>query len=429
MNKLLSIIYIAFCSTIFSQETPGSIQQKSILLIDGTAHIGNGQVIKRSAIGIENGKIKMVENSLVRTIDTSNYDEIIHIKGKHIYPGFIACNSTLGLMDIGAVRASRDLYEVGEFNPNIRSIIAYNTDSKITTTVRTNGILLGQICPRGGVISGSSSLVQFDAWNWEDALIKADEGIHLNWPRYYNRSKKDKSQLLSHYQKEKKEIIDFFNRAFVYQKDSETATTNIRLKAMKGLFNGTQQLYVHANYIKEITDVIDFKKEFNLSKLCIIGGYDSWMVAKQLKENNISVMLPRVHSLPKNNHDNIHLPYSLPAKLAESGVLFCIQNSGDMQEMITRNLPFMVGTAVAYGLDYETGVSSITLNAAKILGVDDKLGSLEIGKDATLFVSKGDAFDIKTNKVELSLINGRIISLNNDQIRNYNKYKKKFNLD
>ena len=428
MNKIFSILYIVFCSSFISQETPGAIQQKSILLLDGIAHIGNGQVIKRAAIGIENGRIVMVENSLVRTIDTSNYDEIIHIKGKHVYPGFITCNSTLGLMDIGAVRASRDLYEVGEYNPNIRSIIAYNTDSKITTTVRTNGVLMGQICPKGGVISGSSSLVHFDAWNWEDALIKADEGIHLNWPRYHH-SKKGKTEVISKYQKRKSEIRNFFNRSLAYSKESQSKTTNIKLKAMKGLFDGSKQLYIHADYIKEITDIINFKKEFNIDKLCIIGGYDSWMIAKRLKENNISIMLPRIHSLPKNSHDNIHLPYQLPALLAKAEVLFCIQNSGDMQEMITRNLPFMVGTAIAYGLEYEEGVASITLNAAKILGVDKDLGSLEIGKAATLFISEGDAFDIKSNKVELALINGRIMSLDNDQIRNYKKYKNKFGID
>ena len=429
MNKLFSILYIVFCSSIISQETPGAMQQKSILLMDGTAHIGNGQVIKRSAIGIENGKIILVENSLVRTIDTTKYDEIYHIKGKHVYPGFITCNSTLGLMDVGAVRSSRDLYEVGDYNPNIRSIIAYNTDSKITTTVRTNGILMGQICPKGGVISGSSSLVHFDAWNWEDALIKADEGIHLNWPQYYNRSKKDKTEIISHYQKRKEELMTFFNRSLAYSKENQPKTTNIRLKSMKGIFDGSKQLYIHANYIKEITDIINFKKEFNINKLCIIGGYDSWMIAKRIKENNISIMLPRIHSLPKNSHDDIHLPYKLPALLAKAEVLFCIQNSGDMQEMITRNLPFMVGTAIAYGLDYEDGVASITLNAAKILGVEKNLGSLEIGKDATLFISKGDAFEVKSNKVELALINGRIMSLDNDQIRNYKKYKKKFGID
>ena len=152
------------------------------------------------------------------------------------------------------------------------------------------------------------------------------------------------------------------------------------------------------------------------------------MMLKRLKENNISIMLTRVHSLPKRDHDDIYLPFKLPGILAEAGILFCIQNSGDMEQMITRNLPFMVGTAIAYGLDYEKGVAAITLNAAKILGLDKRLGSIEKGKDATLFISSGDAFDVINNNIEIAFINGRIISLSNDQIRNYIKYKNKYGL-
>jgi imidazolonepropionase-like amidohydrolase len=176
---LKSITYLLLLISTFSigQETPGEKQTKSILLLNGTAHLGNGKMIKRSAIGFENGTITMVENALTKTIDTTNFDTIIHIKGKHVYPGFIACNSTLGLMDIGAVRATRDYREVGAYNPNVRSLIAYNTDSKITPTIRTNGILIGQICPRGGVVSGSSSIVQFDAWNWEDAVLQTTKKL------------------------------------------------------------------------------------------------------------------------------------------------------------------------------------------------------------------------------------------------------------
>lgn len=428
MRSLLIISIVLLCSCFLAQETPGLKQSQSILLLGGTAHLGNGEIIKRSAIGMVDGQINLVENALIRTIDTTLYDSIIHIKDKHVYPGFITLNSTLGLMEIEAVRASRDVYEVGVFNPNIRSIIAYNTDSKITSTIRTNGILLGQICPKGGTISGSSSVVHFDAWNWEDALIKSDEGVHLNWPRYYSNYKKPDNKKESNYQKRKKEIYAFFDRSLAYS-NATTDVTNIRLKAMTGLFNGSKQLYVHANDIKEIADIIEFKKTFKLNKLCIVGAYDSWMIAKRIKENNISVILPRVHSLPRNNHDDISLPYKLPYLLAKEGVLFSIQNSGDMQEMITRNLPFMVGTAIAYGLSYEQGVASVTLNAAKILGVEKILGSIEEGKHATLFVSSGDVFDIKTNHIEHAFINGRFMSLENDQIRNYEKFKKKFGLD
>ena len=423
---LKSIIYLLLLISTFSigQETPGEKQTKSILLLNGTAHLGNGKMIKRSAIGFENGTITMVENALTKTIDTTNFDTIIHIKDKHVYPGFIACNSTLGLMDIGAVRATRDYREVGTYNPNVRSLIAYNTDSKITPTIRTNGILIGQICPRGGVISGSSSIVQFDAWSWEDAVVKKDEGIHLNWPYYRPQKSSDKKSTDS-YAKAVKSIEKYFNESIAYSKGSNNDEIDLRLEAMKGIFSGEKQLYIHANFIKEIADIINFKKEFNIPRLCIIGGYDSWLLAKRIKENNISIMLTRTHSLPKRDHDDIHLPFKLANMLEEEGVLFCIQNAGDMEQMITRNLPFMVGTAISYGLGYEKGVASVTLNAAKILGIEDQLGSLEKGKEATLFISSGDAFDMTTNKIELAFINGRKISLSNDQERNYLKYKKK----
>ena len=427
MKKIIYIVFLLSSGFLIGQETPAKSSSKNILLLGGTAHLGNGEVIKRSAIAINNGKITLVENALVKTIDTTRFDQVISIKGMHIYPGFIACNSTIGLMDVEAVRATKDFNEVGIFNPNVRSIIAYNTDSKITPTVRSNGVLMGQICPKGGTISGSSSVVHFDAWNWEDAVIKMDEGIHLNWPNYKNSTTSPSGS--NQYQKAKKSIYSFFSNAKAYNNVPNYSYFNIKLNAVKGIFNSSQQLYIHADYIKEINDIIQFKKEFKLQRVCIIGGKDSWMIPKRIKENNISIMLPRPHRLPEYNHQNIHHPYSVAGILAEEDVLFCIQNSGDMQEMITRNLPFMVGTAIAYGLDYEMGVSSVTLNPAKILGVDQFVGSIEEGKDATLFVSSGDAFDIKTNNVVYAFIKGKLISLESNQTRNYKKYKEKYGLD
>ena len=164
------LIFIGLGSALFSQSN------KTILLLDGVAHLGNGEVIQKSAIGIENGKIKEVYNANVVNASFLKYDTVINISGKHVYPGFIAPNSILGLIEIEAVRASKDHDEVGEINPHIRSLIAYNTESKVTATVRTNGVLMAQITPRGGRISGTSSIVSLDGWNWEDAAYKVDDG-------------------------------------------------------------------------------------------------------------------------------------------------------------------------------------------------------------------------------------------------------------
>lgn len=436
MKNILYVLVLIFSlglSNLLAQEVPGERQTKSILLLNGTAHLGTGVMINRSAIVLEDGKIVKVMNALTNTINNSDYDTVIDIKDKHVYPGFIAVNSTLGLTEIGAIRATEDFEEIGTYNPNVRSIIAYNTDSKITPTIRTNGVLLAQVTPRGGIVSGSSSVVHFDAWNWEDALIKEDIGVHLNWPRFMKSSgwwsapgdtKKSKN-----YMERTKEINMFFDEAAAYNKANNGGEKDLKLEAMKGLLNGDKTLYVNVSYIKEINDVINFKRKYKLKHVVIVGGYDSWMVTDRLKENNISVIIQHIHSLPNQPEDDIDLPYKLPKLLHDAGVAYCLQYYSRMEQMGTRNLPFAAGTAIAYGLDYEEGVASITLNAAKILGIDGQLGSIEEGKNATLFVSEGDALDMRTSNVVIAFIDGRMINLDNHQSRNYNKYKTKYGLD
>jgi len=411
-------------SSIFAQiETPGKVEKNQILLVGGVAHIGNGKVIEQSYISIRNGKIGFVMDMKTSKIDQTQFDTVINISNKHVYPGFIAPNSTLGLTEIGAVRMTHDFDDVGTYNPHVRSIIAYNTDSKITTTVRSNGVLMAQTTPRGGVLSGTSSIVHFDAWNWEDAIVKMDDGIHLNWSSMFNRwtGKRNKNYL-----KTTANTKAFFDEALAYSKKEKYDEVNIRFEAMRGIFTGKKTLFIHANFVKEITAAVSFIKRYELKKCVIVGGYDAWMVADMLKENNVSVMLRRLHGLPKRQEDDIDLPYKLPHLLHDAGVLFCLENSGDMEAAGTRNLPFYAGTAAAYGLDKEEALKLITLNTAKILGIDDKVGSLEGDKDATLFVSTGDALDMRGNNVIIALVQGRFIDLDNHQKKLYRKFKKKY---
>ena len=414
------------------QDAPANVNHKKILLINGTAHIGTGKVIAKSAIGIENDKIVLVKDALAYTYKKEDYDTIIDLKGKHIYPAFIAPNTTLGLTEIEAVRASVDERETGTFNPHVRSLIAFNTDSKVTPTVRTNGVLIGQITPRGGIISGTSSIVHFDAWNWEDAVYKKDDGVHLNWPSSIQKSgwwaEPEPAKRSDKYNEGITNIEEFFDLAVAYNSQKDDHPVDLRLQAMSKVLKGESNLYIHADYYREINDLVNFKKKYNLAKVVIVGGYDAHLLGKKLSSNGISVMLQRLHSLPERPEDDVNLPYKLPKLLSDEGVLFCIQNSGDMEQMGARNLPFYAGTAVSFGLEYEKAVACLTLNSAKILGIDDKLGSLEVGKDATLFVSEGDALDMRTNDVTLALIQGRAINLENHQERNYQKYKTKFGL-
>jgi len=420
----------------FSQNpAPALPQTKSVLLMNGVAHLGNGTVIENSAIGFKDGKLTLVADATTIRLQQGAYDTTINVSGKHIYPGIIASNSTLGLTEIEAVRSTRDFSETGIYNPHVRSIISYNSDSKIPPTVRTNGVLLAQITPRSGIISGTSSILELDGWNWEDMALKTDDGIHLNWLRMFKRDfekNEDPNSLpplkkSDDYEKQRNELKKFFADAKAY---SEIAPEekNLRFEAMKELFSGGKTLFIHVNYLKEIEDAVHFSKEAGVKKTVIVGGTDSWMVTDLLKENNIAVMVSRIHDLPNSADDDIDLPYKLPALLQKAGVLFCLENAGDMEAIHTRNIPFLAGTAAAYGLSKEEALSSITLNAAKILGIDSRVGSLEVGKDATLFISSGDALDIKSNNVELAFIRGKRLELSNNQKALNEKYLKKYGL-
>ncbi len=405
---------------------PAPAQSESIIIMNGTAHLGNGKVIENSVIAFEKGKITLVADATVIKLQEGSYKKKINAFGKHVYPGFINCNSSIGLTEIDLVRATRDADEVGDLNPNIRSIIAYNTDSKIPPTVRNNGVLIEQIVPSGGTISGQSSVVVLDAWNWEDAAIKTDEGIHMNWPKMYvakfpGADPEDKQR--EKMNKEMANIDQLFNEARAYS-SSIPAEKNLRFESMKGLFDGSKKLYVHCGYVKEIQSAVLFCKKYAV-KMVLVDGDDAWRVTELLKENNIPVILGRLHSLPPREDDDVDLPYKLPSLLKKSGVNYALSVDGSWQ---TRNLAFMAGTSAGYGLTKEEALESITASPAKILGIDNTTGTLETGKDATLFISSGDALDMRTNNVENAFINGREISLDDLQKQLNKKYKLKYGL-
>lgn len=421
MKKILTLIL--FSSLTWAQQVPGNKQTESILIKGGTAHIGNGTVLKNSYISIKNGKIANISTAAI----TESHDLVINANNKHIYPGFIAPNSTLGLVEIDAVRASDDESEIGDFNPNVRSSIAYNAESGITETARPNGVLLGQITPRGGRISGTSSIMQFDAWNWEDALIKEGDGIHVNWPSSYTYSwKEEKLQPNKKYSEQLEELNQFFATARLY-KTNENQSPDLALLAMKPVLEGKATLFVHVDNENEIMDMVQFSVKNNIKKTVIVGGYYAFKLAEVLKQNNISVLLNRVHSLPQMADEDVNLPYKNASILVKAGVLVALQNAGDMERMQTRNLPFYAGTCAAWGLNKEEALSLITKNSAEILGIDTDYGTLENGKSATLFISNGDALDMRTNLLEHAFIDGRIVNLNDRHKELYERYQTKYN--
>lgn len=416
---IIFIFYFAFTQTLCAQS--------NILYLGAIAHLGNGIRIENSAISVENGKFALVADASIIRIDPTAYDTIIKLNGKHIYPSFIVPNTTLGITEIGQVRATHDFKETGTLNPNVRSLIAYNTDSKIITTIRSNGVLLAQVTPRGGTISGQSSVMYLKGANWEDAVLRIDDGLHLNWPSsyYYTGWWADpgENKKTDNYNKKIKEIKSLFTKAEAYAKSANIM--DLRMESMKGIFDGSKTLYIHANYAKDMRKAIEMANSVNVKKIVIVGAEDALKIVNLLKERNISLILNRVHRLPEAQYSPIDEPFTQSKKLKEAGILFCLSYAGDMEAMGARNLPFSAGTTVAYGLGYEDAISAITLNTAKILGIDEENGSIEHGKNATFFISSGDALDIRTNNVEQAFINGEIVDLNNHQKDLFKKYRNK----
>jgi len=392
-----------------------NLKAQRILLLHGTAHIGNGQVLESAAIGVVNDRIAFVKNSLTQTFAKADWDTIINCNGQHFYPGLVSANNTLGLTEIDAVRATRDFNDVGDWNPHVRAQIAFNVESRVVETTRTNGVLLVQATPRGGWISGSSAIMKLSGWNWEDATVLADDGIHLNWPSDPKN-----------YAAQKRSIEQFFELAQAYASDRDKQINDLRLEAMKNCFKGQKRVYIHAESVQQIIDVIDFSARFKLAYPVIVGGLDAYLVGAKLRDAHIPVMLSRVHSLPSREDDLTYLPYQMPALLKAQGIQFCIQNDGDMQPMNTRNLPFQAGTTMAYGLSAEEALQSISLSVCQIMGIDKDYGTLESGKKATFFVSKGPALDMRTNHLTTILVDGKLISTSNFQEQLYLKYQEKY---
>ena len=431
-KKYLSIFALALLGLTASAQDnvyPAAKQKGVTVITHATVHVGNGTTLTDASVAFENGKITGVGNVVAPAGAT-----IIDGTGKHLYPGLILPSSDLGLREISSgVRGGNDYAEIGENNANIRSIVAYNTDSKIIGVLRENGILLAGVAPQGELIEGQASVVQLDAWNYEDAAYKMDNGLYINMPSLMARrggrmafmrpgpagdpvkAAMDKIET----------IKAFFHDAKAYYQEKTHAANNLKLEAVRGLFEGKQKLFVRANEVKQILLAMDIAKTFGF-KLVIVGGTEAYQIADLLAEHNVSVILDRQHALPSMEDDDVDQPYKTPAALQKAGVLFCLNDTHDQSRF--RNLAFNAGTAATYGLTKEQALSAVTLNPAKILGIDDKAGTIESGKDANLLVVNGDLLDMKSSVIGQAFIQGRNVSLDNKGKQLYERYKHKYQL-
>lgn len=422
LQYILGSLVALFSTMAIAQQTPAPAQSGAITIQGATAHLGNGQVIQNATITFENGKI----TSLGTASSGNNAGTVINATGKHVYPGFIATNTTLGLVEVGAVRPSNDDDEIGDMIPHVRALIAYNAESKVVESMRPNGVLMAQTRPLGGRISGTSSVVQFDAWNWEDAAYLADDGVWLNWPNPVTRGRwwlgeEPGFKPNKNYVKNIDEVRTFMANAAAYARGN--SDQNLAFEAMKGVINGTQNLYITANGEREIRDILNFKREMNIKNLVLVGGYQAPKVANELASANVPVIVQRIQELPNSSDDDYDYNYKFTIDLVNAGVTVALGYDGEYWQV--RNLPFYAGQITGQGMSDAEALKLITLNPAKILGIEATTGTLEVGKDATLFISDGNALDMRSNSISKAFIQGRDISLESHQTKLYKRYNTK----
>ena len=427
MRNIISILTLIILATSTSAITPkpAAKQTEEVVYHNAVIHLGNGEVLNNATIAFQNGKITRVGYFKMKWQPTD-----IDLKGKHVYPGFILPNTTLGISEIGSIKATNDSREVGQMNPNVRSIVAYNTDSEITPTLRYNGILMAQSTPQGGLVSGLSSIVQLDAWNWEDAAVVVDDAVHVNWPSLM-RAKFDYSTYTMKVEKNKQydKQIDQIKSLF---KDSklgvhrQNGKINLKLKTVNPVFSGNRQVFIHTNDPKAIIESINYFKKEGIERIVLVSQQGTLPVKDFIKASGVPVIVSGTHAMPKRDDSSVDAGYTTAIKLNQAGILTALGYQGTMS---SRNLAFTAGTLVSYGMKKEQALKLITSNTAKILGIDQSYGTLENGKSATLIVTEGDALDMKGNILVDAYIDGRKLNLDGRQQILDKRFMEKYNLD
>ena len=432
MKKFLILFLVLLNVKLFAQvPEPVNDQTKPVLIYNAFIHIGDGNTIQNGFVSFDNGKITDVSSEDL-DLESGTYNNFLKINanGSHLYPGLILPNSKVGLEDISAVRATVDHTEVGELNSNIRSLIAFNTDSEVISTFRYNGILLSQVVPDGSFVTGNSSIMMMEGWNWEDAAYKIDDGMHVKWPRKTYPPSRWSGQTSFRDNPNYKPSVDMINkflidsRSYFNLNGDENKEVNLKLEAMVDVFNGKKKIYLHVGSREQIIESVQMFQKHGINNLVLVGANDALYAIDFILENDLPVLLNNLHRVPSRNHEDVDLPYKLPYLLQKEGVLVGLTASGSLHSQ--RNLPFLAGTAAGYGLGKEEALKLITSNNAKILGIDNVTGTIKVGKDANIIISKGDILDMKSSVIEYAFITGREINLDGKQQILYDRFKRKY---
>ena len=335
----------------------------------------------------------------------------------------------MGLIEIGAVNATDDRREIGNLNPNVKAQVAVNPDSEVIPVTRSNGVLLALTAPRGNLVAGKSAVIQLDGWTYEDMTVKAVAAMNITWPRvrsaipFSSGGQKERESTSTDPLEELRTLFED-TRAYIAASKGDRQRTDLRLEAMIPVVQGKLPVMVSANSLDQIQSAVTFCSRQG-AKLIILGGYDAPLCADLLKKHKVPVILSAVYQLPRRRNEAYDAAYTLPHRLQKLGIEYCISGTDRSETWNARILPDHAATAVAYGLDPDEALKAITLYPSRILGVDSRVGSLEKGKDATLFISDKNPLEI-TNQVETAFVQGRQVDLSDRHKRLYRKYQQKY---
>ncbi len=418
----LCILLLPAAATVAHDNVPGPVE--NVAIVGGTVHTVSGETIDKGIVITADGVITDVLGD-VELYTLPEGTLVIDASGKHVYPGLIDASAEVGLVEVNAVRASRDLDEAGNVSPEAKAQLAFNPDSEHVATTRANGVLLVHSHPEGGIVSGTGAVMRLEGWTYEDMTL-ASTGLVLNWPGLLPNTAWWNDETPEEQAKERDEnlarIETIFDQARQYRRAKaadDTIAYDASMEAMMPALAGEAKVFVNADEASQIESAVAFGVRRGLD-LVIIGGRDAALVSDLLIEHDVPVIIDGIQRLPDRRDDDVAAVYALPAALKQAGVTFAI--SADRGAAFTRNLPYHAASAVGYGLSAEDAVASLTLWPAKILGVADKVGSLGQGKEATLFIADGDILEV-TSHVTDAWVNGRRVDLSSHHTRLRDKYR------
>jgi len=422
---LVSSLAFMLASAVF---TPARAEM--LALTGGTVHPVSGPEIPNGTVLVDGTKISAVGAG----VSVPSGAKVIDCTGKHVYPGFVHANTVLGLVEIQTIEGSDDTRETGNLNPNQRAEVMYNPDSDFLPVTRLNGVTTVLSIPGGGAVRGTSALMHLDGWTAEDITVRAPAALHVQWPNMtpvhaFFELRSDEEQAKAR-DEQIKTISDAFDdaRAYWTARDAESGKgvpkhdDDVRWDAMRRALKGEIPVAFHCDALNQIRAVLKFCDQEKLTNVILLGGYDSWRIADELKRRNIAVIVGGVLATPNRGYESYDEAYTVAAKLSKAGVRYCIADEGgSFAAANARNVPYHAAMAEAFGLDHDEALKSVTLYPAQILGAGDKIGSIEVGKLADLQVTDGDPLLVATH-CEQVVVNGKVVPMESRQTRLFKKY-------